>query len=50
MAMAAKVTITEVEEIVEIGQLDPEAIITPGIFVDRVAQAKKVTREFAIHY
>jgi 3-oxoadipate CoA-transferase alpha subunit len=50
MAMAAKVTITEVEEIVEIGQLDPEVIITPGIFVDRVAQAKKVTREFAIHY
>ncbi len=36
MAMAAKITIAEVDEIVEVGELDPEAIVTPAIFVDRV--------------
>lgn len=41
MAMAAGLTIAEVEEIVDAGQLDPEAIITPGIFVDRVVKAPR---------
>ena len=41
MAMAAKVTIAEVEEIVEVGELDPEAIITPGIFVNRVVKGER---------
>lgn len=36
MAMAAKTTIVQVSEIVELGDLDPEAIVTPGIFVNRV--------------
>lgn len=36
MAMAAKTTIAEVEEIVEIGELDPDQIHTPGIFVNRL--------------
>jgi len=36
MAMAATTTIVEVEELVEIGEMDPELIITPSIFVDRV--------------
>ena len=36
MATAARVTIAEVEEIVELGALDPEAIVTPGIYVDRI--------------
>lgn len=36
MAMAAKVTIVEVERVVAAGELDPENIVTPGIFVDRV--------------
>ena len=36
MATAGKVTVVEVEEIVEPGQLDPDNIHTPGIFVDRV--------------
>lgn len=36
MAGAAKVTIAEVDEIVELGELDPEAIVTPNIYVDRV--------------
>jgi 3-oxoadipate CoA-transferase, alpha subunit len=36
MAMAADLTIVQVREIVELGELDPETIHTPGIFVDRV--------------
>jgi 3-oxoadipate CoA-transferase alpha subunit len=38
MAMAAKQTIVQVNEIVELGELDPEVIVTPGIFVQRVVQ------------
>lgn len=38
MASAAKITVAEVEEIVEPGQLDPNFIHTPGIYVDRVIQ------------
>ena len=36
MAMAGKITIAEVEEIVEPGELDPNFIHTPGIFVQRI--------------
>ena len=36
MASAASTTVAQVDEIVPLGQLDPEAIVTPGIFVDRV--------------
>jgi 3-oxoacid CoA-transferase subunit A len=39
MAMAARVTIAEVEGIVELGALDPEAIVTPGIYVQRIFRA-----------
>ncbi|ACA38415.1 CoA transferase subunit A [Lysinibacillus sp. fkY74-1] len=35
-AMAGKITIAEVEEIVEVGELDPDHIHTPGVFVQRV--------------
>jgi len=38
MATAAACTIVEVDEIVQIGELDPEAIVTPGIFVHRVVR------------
>jgi len=38
MAMAADIAIAEVDEIVEIGDLDPEVIVTPGIFVDRIVR------------
>lgn len=45
MAMAAKTAIAQVERVVELGELDPEAVVTPGIFVQRVvstgAAAKK---------
>jgi 3-oxoadipate CoA-transferase, alpha subunit len=36
MATAAALTVVQVDEIVDAGQLDPEAVVTPGIFVDRV--------------
>ncbi|WP_420405539.1 3-oxoacid CoA-transferase subunit A [Nisaea sp.] len=36
MAMAAELTIVEARNIVELGQMNPEAIVTPSIFVDRV--------------
>jgi 3-oxoacid CoA-transferase subunit A len=36
MAMAGKITIAEVEELVEVGELDPDQIHTPGIFVHRI--------------
>ncbi|MCA7119555.1 MAG: 3-oxoacid CoA-transferase subunit A [Acidibrevibacterium sp.] len=36
MATAAKLTIAQAQHIVELGALDPEAVVTPGIFVDRV--------------
>lgn len=35
-ATAAKVTIAEVEEIVDVGEIDPNQIVTPGIYVDRI--------------
>ena len=38
MATAARHTIAEVEQIVEPGRLDPDAIHTPGIFVKRIIQ------------
>jgi 3-oxoadipate CoA-transferase alpha subunit len=38
MAMAAKVTIAQVQDVVPLGQLDPEVIVTPGIFVQRVVK------------
>ncbi len=36
MAGAAKTTIVEVNEIVKLGEIDPEAVVTPGIYVDRI--------------
>lgn len=42
MAMAAKVTVASVHDVVELGALDPEAVITPGIFVQRVVQIPRV--------
>lgn len=41
MAMAGKITIAEVEELVPAGQLDPNQIHTPGIFVQRIFKGEK---------
>ena len=38
MAMAASLSIAQVRRIVELGQLDPEMIVTPGIFIDRLVE------------
>jgi 3-oxoacid CoA-transferase/3-oxoacid CoA-transferase subunit A len=40
MATAAKVTIAEVEELVDVGQIDPDHVHTPGIYVQRVVVGK----------
>lgn len=40
VATAGKITIAEVEELVEIGDLDPDQIHTPGVYVNRVFQGK----------
>jgi 3-oxoacid CoA-transferase A subunit len=42
MAMAATTTIVEVEEIVPVGSIDPESVMTPAIFVHRIVQAKGI--------
>ena len=45
MATAAKCTVATVHEIVELGSLDPEAVVTPGLFVQRVVHiARTATR------
>ena len=44
MATAAKCTIVQVRETVELGALDPEAIVTPGIFVHRVVRVPAASR------
>jgi 3-oxoadipate CoA-transferase alpha subunit len=42
MAMAATCTIAQVDQVVELGELDPEVIVTPGIFVQRIVQVNGV--------
>lgn len=39
MAMAGKVTVVEVDELVDVGELDPNFVHTPGIFVQRIIEA-----------
>lgn len=41
IATAGKITIAEVEELVEVGELDPDQIHTPGVYVQRIFQAQK---------
>ncbi|RKD25256.1 branched-chain amino acid dehydrogenase [Caminicella sporogenes] len=41
MAMAADVVIAEAEEIVEIGEIDPNDVMTPGIFIDMIVKGDK---------
>ena len=48
MAMAAKTTIVQATSVVAAGELDPECIITPGIFVDRVVRIAEPAYESAL--
>jgi len=45
MATAAALTIAEVKRVVEIGEIDPEVVVTPGIFVDRILNLNADGRE-----
>jgi 3-oxoadipate CoA-transferase alpha subunit len=45
MATAGKLTIVQTQHVVELGQLGPEEVVTPGIFVDRVAHIPYATSE-----
>ncbi|AYK07308.1 3-oxoacid CoA-transferase subunit A [Brevibacillus laterosporus] len=47
VAMAGDITIVEAEEIVEIGELDPEEIVTPGVFVTYIVQSEGVNWRWA---
>ena len=47
MAMAAKCTVVQVREAVELGALDPETVVTPGIFVQRVVKVAPLLRKAA---
>ena len=47
MAMAAKCTVVQVRETVELGTLDPETVVTPGIFVQRVVKVAPQLRKAA---
>ena len=45
MAMAARHTVATVHDIVELGQLDPESIVTPGIFVSQIVRVDRVATQ-----
>ncbi len=47
MAMAARCAVAQVDEIVELGALDPEVIVTPGIFVKRVVHVARTLHKAA---
>jgi 3-oxoadipate CoA-transferase alpha subunit len=43
MATAAALTIAEVSHVVDVGAIDPETVVTPGIFVDRILDLSTVS-------
>ncbi|MEG0003761.1 MAG: 3-oxoacid CoA-transferase subunit A [Comamonas sp.] len=45
MAMAARHTVATVHEIVELGEMDPESIVTPGIFVSQIVRVERVATQ-----
>jgi 3-oxoacid CoA-transferase A subunit len=45
MAAAATVTVVEVEQVVQAGELDPEIIVTPGIFIDRIVEMPREKKQ-----
>lgn len=48
MCKAAKVTIAEVEEIVEIGEIDPDDVEVPSIYVNRVVLGEKFEKRIEV--
>ena len=48
MAMAARITVVQAAKIVEAGDIDPEQVVTPGIFVDRVVEVANAAQEEAL--
>jgi 3-oxoadipate CoA-transferase, alpha subunit len=48
MATAARCTIVQVADIVELGALDPEAIVTPGVYVSRLVRVERAARRVAV--
>ncbi len=47
IAMAGNMTIAEVEEIVPLGELDPEEVVTSGVFVDHIIESEGVNWSWA---
>ena len=45
MAMAAETTIVQAESVVKAGEIDPEIVVTPGIFVDRIVTISNPAQE-----
>ena len=45
MATAARLTVATVHEVVELGALDPENVVTPGIFVSKIVRIDRVATE-----
>lgn len=50
MCRAGKTVIAEVEEIVEIGDLDPDHVHVPGIFVDRIIKAEVLEKRIEVSF
>jgi len=48
-AMAGRITIAEVEQLVEPGELDPENVDTPGVFVQRVVEVGEAGKQIEKH-
>jgi 3-oxoadipate CoA-transferase, alpha subunit len=48
MATAARCTIVQVADIVELGALDPEAVVTPGVYVSRLVKVARAARRVAV--
>ena len=48
MAKAAKITIAEVEEIVELGAIEPDEVHLPGIYVDRIIKGEKYEKRIEV--
>jgi 3-oxoacid CoA-transferase subunit A len=48
MATAAKVTVAEVEHLVQPGEIEPDLIMTPGIYVQRIVEIKDPVKRIEV--